>query len=99
MWLEERRKHDLLSQSLRVLIHREARTVAGDLEQDTVRLAEVEAAEPVTIHLPAIGDTQFFEPCGPGVVFLKGRCTERDVMDAARALLRDGKVGLLGDVN
>src|SRR5689334_2311901 len=67
-WLQERRQRDLLTQSFGVFVHREAGSIGGDLEQDAARLAEIEAAEPVAINLPAIGDAQLFQAVGPGVI-------------------------------
>src|SRR4051812_32937320 len=51
--LEERREHHLLAERRHVLVHAEAGAVGRDLEQDSVRLAEVETAEPVAVDLAA----------------------------------------------
>src|SRR5690606_15286640 len=56
MRLEEGWEHHLLAEGLHILVHREPGPIGGDLEQDSVRLAEVEAAEPVAIDLPAVGN-------------------------------------------
>src|SRR3954466_10213266 len=56
--LEERRQHHLLAERCLILVHPEARSVGGDLEQDPIRLAEVEAAEPVPVHLAAVRDAK-----------------------------------------
>src|ERR1043166_872054 len=43
--LEERRQRQFLAEALHRLVRCKARTVGGDLEQDAVRLAKIQAAE------------------------------------------------------
>src|SRR5690606_31834419 len=43
--LEPRREHELPAERVRGLVHREARPVRGDLQQQPVRRAEVDAPE------------------------------------------------------
>src|SRR4051794_38256057 len=66
--LEEWRQHHLLAKRGLVLIHAEARPLRRNLEQNTVRLAEVEAAEPEAIHLAAVANTERIQPIRPHVV-------------------------------
>src|SRR5690606_5106473 len=54
--LQEGREHHLLAERGRVLVHREAGALRRDLEEHAVRLAQVEAAEPVAVHGPAVRD-------------------------------------------
>src|SRR5262245_31999411 len=75
---EEWRQHDLLAQCGFVLVHREPWPIRGDLEQDAIWLAEVQAAEPVAIDLAAVGDAQSVQSLGPGIVLLKGRRPQGD---------------------
>ncbi len=88
--LQERRQHELFAELVHRLVDAEARAVAGDLEQDAVRLAEVEAAEPEAVHLAGVRHAQLVQPVGPAVV-LGIRRAERHVMHAARAL--SGRAG------
>src|SRR6185436_17691335 len=82
--LQERRQHDGLAECGLVLVHRETGAVRGDLEEDSIRLAEVQAPEPEAVHLAAVRDPERVQALGPGLVILV-RSAERDVMHAARA--------------
>src|SRR5258708_7372639 len=44
-WLEKRRQREFLAERVHRLVAGKARAVGCDLEQDAVRLAEIEAAE------------------------------------------------------
>ena len=66
--LQERRQRQRLAERVQRLVGGEAGAVGGDLEQDAVRLAEIEAAEIEAVDLAAVGDAQLVEPLGPGVV-------------------------------
>ena len=91
-WLEERRQRQFFAERFHRLISGEARSVGGDLEQDAAGLAEIEAAEIEAVDLAAVGNAQFVEPLRPGVILGLVRRAERDVMHAAGALPRGGKI-------
>ena len=80
-----------------IFIHGEARTVGGNLEQDAVGLADVQAPEPEAIHPAAVRYAELVQPLRPGVVVRIGRA-EGDVMHASSALPRHLQVRLDGDV-
>src|SRR5215208_1763449 len=65
--LEKWCQHHLLAECGLVLIHREPWPIRGDLEQNTVWLAEVQAAEPVSVHLPAVRDSECVQTLRPGI--------------------------------
>src|SRR6266851_3650060 len=90
--LEERRQSEFLAELLHRLVAGKAGTVGGDLEQDAVRLAEIEAAEIEAVDLAAVGDAQLVEPRGPGMILRLVRRAEGDVMHAAGALARGRQV-------
>ena len=89
---EERRQRQFFAQRFHRLVGRKARTVGGDLEQDAVGLAEIEAAEIEAVDLAAVGDAQFVQPLRPGVILRLVGGAERDVVDAAGALPCDGRI-------
>ena len=68
-------------------IRSEARSIAGDLEQYAVRLAEIEAAEIEAIDRPTGRNALLPQTIGPAVIVRIGR-TERNMVHATRALLR-----------
>src|SRR5665213_1119324 len=83
--LKERRQGEMLAEALYRFVGGEARTIGGDLEQDAVRLAEIETLEIEAIDLAAARDpqrAQAFDPLGVDGV---GRRAEGDVMGAAAA--------------
>src|SRR3990172_3268841 len=57
IWLQEGREGELLAQVLNVLIGGKTRSISGNLEQDTARLAEIDRLEVVAVddigHLQA----------------------------------------------
>ena len=57
--LQEGRQRELLAESRQRLVRREARAVRGNLEQDAVRLPEVEAPELVAVYRPLEGSRRF----------------------------------------
>src|SRR5439155_8143322 len=85
-------------QVLQRLIRRKAWPVSGDLEEDAVGLAEIEAAEVVAVDRTAVGDAILREALGPSVVLVEVRRAERDMVDAAGAASRRRQVGLDGHV-
>ena len=95
--LEERRQHQLFPELFHRLVDAEAGAVRGDFEQDAVRLAEIEAAEPEAIHLAAVRHAQLVQPLGPAVI-VGVRRAERHVMHAAGALARGPQIRLHRDV-
>src|SRR5689334_14071943 len=78
--LEERRQHDLLAECALILVDREAWSVRRDLEQNSVRLTEVQASKPIAVDLPTVRNTHRIESLGPRVVILIGR-SKGDVVD------------------
>src|SRR3954463_12857490 len=64
---EEWWQHDMLSKRCFVLVNGETRAIGRDLEEDAVRLAEVEAAEVVAVHLAAVRNAERVEPVCPRV--------------------------------
>ena len=76
----------------------EARAVGGDLEQDAVRLAEIEAAEIEAIDLAAVRHAQGVRAAPPRRRTRLVRRAERDVVHAAGALLGRRQAGLDRDV-
>ena len=62
---EERRQHQLLAELVHRLVGREARAVGRDLEQDAVRLAEIEAAEIEAVDLAAVRNAQLAAAARP----------------------------------
>src|SRR4051812_26270630 len=95
---EEWREREGFAQMFHRFVRREAGAVGGDLEQDAVGLAGVEAAEIITgdraagrhAHAPEAVDS------APGFLVV-GRA-ERDVMHAASALARGRQIRLDRDV-
>src|SRR5438067_6091046 len=49
-----RSQHQLFAEPVHRLVDAEAGAVRGDLEQDAVRLAEIQAAEPEAVDLAAV---------------------------------------------
>src|SRR3712207_4713381 len=92
--LQERRQGEALAEGLEGLVGGEARPVGGDLEQDAVRLAEIEAAEIVAVDGAAVRHPEAPEPLRAGPVGLLVRGPERDVVDPAGAGLGGRQVGL-----
>ena len=61
------------------LVRREARAVRCNLEQDAVRLPEVEAPEVEAVYRPTVGQPQVLQPLRPRTVVLRRKCgTRRD---------------------
>ena len=54
--LQERRQRQFLAERLHRLVGRKARAVGGDLEQDAVGLAEIQAAEIEAVDLAGVGN-------------------------------------------
>ena len=84
-----------LAELLERLVGGEAGAVGGDLEQDAVRLAEIETAEIEAVDLAAVRDAQIRQPLRPGVVFFFVRRAEGDVMHGAGALARRRQIRIL----
>ena len=97
MRLKKGREHNLFTECRRILIDRKAGSVGRDLEQDAVRLADVQAAEPEAIHLAAVRNVERIQPLGPGVIVLVGSA-EGNVVDSAGALTSHLQVRLHRDV-
>src|SRR5215216_2949918 len=90
--LQERWQRQPLAERLHRLIRRKARAVRRDLEQDAVGLAEIEAAEIEAVDLAAVGDAEFVQALGPGVILRLVGGAERDVVDAAGARPHDRRM-------
>src|ERR1700710_3085761 len=84
--LEERRQRELFAKRLHRFVGGETRAVGGDLEQDAVRLAKIQAAEIEPVDGAAVADAEFVEPLQPSVVLRVIRRAEGDVMHAAGSL-------------
>src|SRR4051812_29348448 len=76
--LQERRQRQPLAELFQRLVGGEARPVGRDLEQDAVRLAEIETAEIVAVDLAAVRDVHGGEPLRPAVVLCLVGCAEGD---------------------
>lgn len=96
--LEEWRQYDLLPERSLFLVHREARHIRCDLEQDPVRLAEVQSPEVVAVHQTTVRNAERRETLDPRVVLLERGSTERDVMYASNTWINNGEIRLHGDV-
>ena len=92
--LQKRRQRQLFAERFHRLVGGKARAVGGDLEQDAVRLAEIEAAEIEAVDLAGVADAEFVQPLRPCMILRLVRGAKRDVMHAARALPRLGKSSL-----
>src|SRR5215213_7095347 len=90
--LQKRRQRQLFAERLHRLVGRKTRAVGRDLEQNAVGLAEIQAAEIEAVDLAAVGDAEFVQALGPGVVLRLVGGAERDVVDAAGARTRGGRL-------
>src|SRR5687768_17142408 len=70
----------LLAKRLQVLVCREPGTVRRNLEQNAVRLSEIQTAKPEPVDWPAVREFHSLQSSDPLVVFLEGRGSKRDVM-------------------
>src|SRR5215468_10343321 len=73
---QERRQRQSLAELVEGFVGGEAGAVGGDLEEDAVRLAEVEALEVEAVDLATVRYAHFAEPPSPGVVLLLVRGAE-----------------------
>src|SRR6266550_6588563 len=96
--LEKRRQRQFLAERFQGLVGGEAGPVGGDLEQDAVGLAEIQASEIEPVDLAAVADVELVEPLRPRMILRLVRGPERDVVHAARALPRFLQIRTLDDV-
>ena len=79
------RQRNFITQRRRILIDSEAGPIGRDLEQNSVRLAEIKTPEIVAIDLSAVPDAHRIQSIVPLVLLLFSRRPESHVMHSARA--------------
>ena len=87
--LEERRQCQFFAERRHRLVGGKAGTVGSDLEQDAIGLAEIQAAKIEPVDRAAVADAEFIQPRQPRLVLRMVGRAKCDVVDAARALMRD----------
>src|SRR5579859_4600515 len=83
VWLEERWQRESLAQMLRVLVGGEAGPVGRDLVQDPTGLAEIDRLEVIALDHRRRPQATPGDPLLPGLVLLRVRRAERDVVNPA----------------
>ena len=91
---QERRQRQFFAQRFHRLVGGETGPVGGDLEQDAVGLAEIQAAEIKPVDLARVADAEFIQPLCPCMILRLVRGAERDVVHAAGALPCDLQIRL-----
>src|SRR5260370_985800 len=64
---EQRRQRQFFADRFHRLVGGKARPVGRDLEQDAVRLAEIQAAKIKPVDLARVADAEFIQPLRPGM--------------------------------